>query len=176
MVAIWRTAPRWRCWTSPQCSQSSPRILGSLHTVHTLAQRSAGTFFLRRWVCVAYWLVGQTPPQRVALFPHQHGFISRPPLMSSCYLWKIDEFFDLGSETTHRACSHSNKMVRIVSYFKYFFSNSLGSLGAHFCRVPAPTLVHWVDYLSPHTMFAKTFLHFENYLWKNEKFQGVGDK
>jgi hypothetical protein len=145
----------------------------------------------------------------------------------------------------YRACSHSIKMVRIVSYFTYYFSNSLGSLGAHFSRVPAPTWVNfpspvnvellplkngrvfliwvsklrtelvlipsrwyelfpilniifqtvwghsepisisrvpaptwalWMDYVSPHTMFAKTFLHFENHLWKNDNFQGVGDK
>jgi hypothetical protein len=51
-------------------------------------------------------------------------------------------------ETTYRACSQSIMMVRIVFYFKYFFSNSLGSLGAHFCRVelPAPT---WVYFPTP---------------------------
>jgi hypothetical protein len=132
-------------------------------------------------------------------------------------------------------------MVRIVSYFTYYFSNSLGSLGAHFSRVPAPTWVNfpspvnvellplkngrvfliwvsklrtelvlipsrwyelfpilniifqtvwghsepisisrvpaptwalWMDYVSPHTMFAKTFLHFENHLWKMIIFKG----
>ena len=63
-------------------------------------------------------------------------------------------------------------MVRRVSYFTYFFSNSLGSLGAHLSRGPAPTWALWMDYLSPHTMFAKTLLHFENNLKKMLIFKG----
>ena len=54
----------------------------------------------------------------------------------------MDEFSDLGYETTNRACSQSIVRVRIVSYFKYFFKQ-FGITRSPFLPGSRPTWVHF---------------------------------